>query len=230
MGQILLLRHGQASLLSDDYDQLSPLGVQQARRAGEALAQTGAPARLVVSGTLNRQADTARHMMAAAGWQSAYRQDPRFDEYDHADLFGGIYPDLDTHAKTAAYVAAQDNPRAAFQSLFEQAFAAWMEGRTGASGLTWPAFRARAVAALGDVAESLGSGERAVIATSGGVIAALVQELIGLPDAQVLNLHNPVQNASLTRILTKGRAMSLGGFNDVSHLAPPFATGLVTYR
>ena len=59
MPTIYLLRHGQASFGTDDYDVLSDLGVHQARVAGAELERRDLRAPLVVSGTLRRQQDTA---------------------------------------------------------------------------------------------------------------------------------------------------------------------------
>ena len=59
MGKILLVRHGQASLLSADYDQLSPLGAEQARLLGRWWAARGDAVHQVWSGSLKRQRDTA---------------------------------------------------------------------------------------------------------------------------------------------------------------------------
>ena len=52
MGVILLVRHGQASFGSDNYDVLSPLGQRQARRLGQALKGRGVQPSLIVSGSL----------------------------------------------------------------------------------------------------------------------------------------------------------------------------------
>ncbi|NWD90503.1 phosphoglycerate mutase family protein, partial [Pseudomonas sp. K5002] len=41
MGSIYLIRHGQASFGADDYDVLSPIGVQQAQVLGRHLAELG---------------------------------------------------------------------------------------------------------------------------------------------------------------------------------------------
>ncbi len=41
VSRILLVRHGQASWGADDYDQLSPLGDEQSRVLGAALAARG---------------------------------------------------------------------------------------------------------------------------------------------------------------------------------------------
>ena len=45
MGQLLLVRHGQASFGADDYDVLSPTGWEQGRRLGAHLAAAGESSR-----------------------------------------------------------------------------------------------------------------------------------------------------------------------------------------
>ena len=70
MGRILLVRHGQASLMEDDYDRLSPLGHKQGEVAGRWLAARLGTPQLVVTGTLQRQRDTSAACIAAAGWDA----------------------------------------------------------------------------------------------------------------------------------------------------------------
>ena len=43
-----------------------------------------------------------------------------------------------------------------------------------------------------------------------------------------MKLHNSLYNASIARLMTRGEAMALSGFNDIAHLAE--AAALVTYR
>lgn len=229
MGRIYLVRHGQADLLGDDYDRLSALGERQAHVTGMALARQGVHPVAVLSGGLRRQSETARIMCEAAGWTVAPVTDPDFDEYGHADLFTPAFPELVDHAALSARVSATPNPRRAFQEIFETAFRSWLGGGSG-SGLSWEAFRTRAVAATQRVAAACGSGETAVIASSGGVIAAICQHLLKLPDGEVLRLHNPIHNASVTRILTRGDDISLSGFNDISHFTTHEERELLTYR
>jgi broad specificity phosphatase PhoE len=59
MPVIHLVRHGQASFGSDDYDVLSPTGQQQAALAGRELVRRGVRTPVFGSGTLARQRDTA---------------------------------------------------------------------------------------------------------------------------------------------------------------------------
>jgi broad specificity phosphatase PhoE len=230
MGRIYLLRHGQANLFGDDYDRLSELGRRQAERAGAALAALGVAPVLVLSGALRRQIDTARHASRAASWRAEPEIDPEFDEYRHEDLFAPTYPHLAEQAAISAYLSAQPHPRRAYQMLFERAFTGWLAGATREGGLSWSDFRARVVEALRRAASRCGAGENAVVFTSGGVIAAIAQALIGLPDSETLKLHNPLYNASITRLMTRGDAIALSGFNDISHLTNGGDDTLVTYR
>ena len=59
MGQILLVRHGQASFGAADYDALSPLGFEQSRLLGAALAHRTISVDAVVHGTMRRHRETA---------------------------------------------------------------------------------------------------------------------------------------------------------------------------
>lgn len=233
MGRLYLVRHGQASLLDDDYDRLSPLGERQSRRVGEWLAPRVARPAVAVSGLLRRQAGTLRACMDAARWDGAEAQtDPGFDEYSHHDLFAQAYPQLADPAAMGAHLRASAQPRREFQSLFEQAFARWLDGKGRAGGgLTWRAFRERCMASLQRVAERCGPGQCALVVTSGGPIAAICQQLLGLPDTQVPLLHTPLFNASVTTLLTRPGEISLSSFNGVAHLElEPAGERLLSYR
>ena len=65
MTEIILVRHGQANSHAKDeasYDRLSDLGRQQAAWLGDHMRRTNPHFDHVVTGTLTRQADTARAM------------------------------------------------------------------------------------------------------------------------------------------------------------------------
>ena len=58
MTDITFIRHGQASIHSNNYDQLSDLGWKQASLLGEALKEQGFQADHVFHGSLRRQRET----------------------------------------------------------------------------------------------------------------------------------------------------------------------------
>lgn len=233
MGRLYLVRHGQASLLGDDYDRLSPTGEQQARAVGRWLAaRAGRPVRLV-SGTLQRQSGTLRLLAEAAGWDDAQRCiDADLDEYSQDDLLARAFPEFADRAALQARLRASDHPRREFQSLFDHGLRAWLRGDIALSdGLTWPRFRARCVDALRRVAAACGSGDSAVVVTSGGPIAAVCQDLLGVRDERLPLLHYALFNGSLTSLLTRGESIGLSVFNSVAHLElEPGVAALVTYR
>src|SRR5262245_36260794 len=59
MSTLLLVRHGQASFLSSDYDRLSPMGEEQARRLGQFWAGRRQKIDAVFTGPRERQIRTA---------------------------------------------------------------------------------------------------------------------------------------------------------------------------
>ena len=65
MGAIHLVRHGQASFGSGDYDRLSETGHLQARLAGEDMAARGLRPDVIIHGGLRRQRETAEGILAA---------------------------------------------------------------------------------------------------------------------------------------------------------------------
>ncbi len=229
MAAILLVRHGQAAFEAADYDQLSARGEEQAQRLGRAWRAKGWRLQTWYSGTLQRQTATLQHLRQAYGEVAGESiVDRRFDEFDHAQLLRAVQPCWDDVPARQRWLAAQAQPRQAFQRLFASAFARWQDARHAADySETWPQFQQRCQAALQAVrARSCGD---VVVVTSGGVIAALVQSLLAIPDAQALALNAVLYNAGCTRLLYHAEQLSLSGFNDVGHLDGADA-GLLTYR
>ncbi len=229
MAAILLVRHGQAAFEAADYDQLSPRGEEQAQRLGRAWREKRWRLAHWYCGGLQRQRATLQHLRDAygAGAQESV-VDRRFDEFDHAQLLRRVMPQWDDVEQRQRWLVAQTQPRQAFQRLFASAFARWQDaGAAGDYSESWPAFQQRCQAALQAVrAQSTGD---VVVVTSGGVIAAIVQALLAIPDAQALALNAVLYNAGSTRLLYHAEQISLSGFNDVSHLDAADAS-LLTYR
>src|SRR6266700_838738 len=65
MGNIYLIRHGQASFGTHEYDRLSELGMRQSRLLGDALAQRKWRVDHVVTGNMKRHSQTAEACLAA---------------------------------------------------------------------------------------------------------------------------------------------------------------------
>ncbi|HEX4016713.1 MAG TPA: histidine phosphatase family protein [Frankiaceae bacterium] len=222
MGVLLLLRHGQASLGSSNYDQLSPLGHRQARLAGERLSRAELSIDRVICGGLERQRDTALEAMGGLALDPASLQkDERLDEYDASLLM--------SHQPGAAQAAAKD-PEAAreFQSSLDEAIARWAAtGDAGppAAGESHDGFVARCLAVLDDLVAQPGT---TLAVTSGGPISVITAHLMGIPEERWPSLARIVVNASFTKVTIGRSGTTLLSFNDHAHFEAD--RSLVTYR
>jgi len=232
MGRIYLVRHAQASLLNDDYDQLSPLGLEQSRQLGRWFAARKERFDVAVCGTLRRQSQTAHACLAQLPSPPTLGVDAAFDEYGHHELFANAPEEMSSHAAVSARVRSSATPRKDFHELVSRAFDEWVRGDSDTRRpRSWAVFRADCVAALEQVARQCGSGQNAIVVSSGGVIASICQHLMGVPDDRVADLHWVLYNASVTRLLSRPGCITLSTFNSVAHLeAGDPQAALVTYR
>lgn len=204
MPVIALLRHGQASFGTDDYDVLSDLGREQAQLAGEELASRGLRSPVLVSGSLQRQRDTALIAGGALGLGEP-RVDARLDEFD-------------AHAAVEAHIgvvgAARGMSSAQFQVHLDEAMRSWMAD----GDPRWRDFVGGAMAALEDLAVSLPSGSDAIVCTSAGVTAAIAGTLLACGPDGLIALNRVSVNASITTVVSGSRGLSLVTFNEHAHL------------
>jgi len=237
VGNIYLIRHGQASFGADDYDVLSPVGVRQSQALGEHLAQLGLCLDHCVAGTLRRQQDTARlalEAMHANGCQvPPIETDPAFDEFDADGVIRALLPGLLPEEPEALHVlrnGAQN--RSEFQRLFALMVQRWYDGEhEEEDGLeTWQAFTARVETGLGRVLQRASSGDDIAIFTSGGTIAALLHLVTRITPSQAFALNWQIINTSLSQLKFRGRDVTLASFNSQAHVRLLKVPELVTYR
>ena len=226
MPSVLLVRHAQGSFGGADYDVLSEHGHAQTAALLDDLQLRGGRIDRVVCGSLSRQRDTAAPVAAAFGRE--IETDPRWDEYLSEDILvhhSDTAARLDGATESGATISSRE-----FQALLDRALVDWISaGEEGPAGETWPAFAARCRAALDDVTGSLGSGEVALVCTSGGPLGALAAGLMKLPDTALVSFNRVCVNTGITK-LTHGRGgTNLVSFNEHGHLERNGGS-LVTYR
>ena len=216
MGVLLLLRHGQGSMGTSDYDQLSGLGRRQAGALGARLARADLSVGQVWSGALARQHETARTVLAELGRPPRdLRTDDRLDEYDPAGILGASDPFAG---------ATTPGSRRALQVTLDEALARWIQGGTGYPE-THAAFTTRVQAVVAELAALPGT---TLAVTSAGVIAVACAQVTGLPADRWPALARVAVNASITKLITGSSGTNLLTFNDHAHLEGD--RSLITYR
>lgn len=235
MGQILLVRHAQASFGSADYDRLSELGIGQARLLGAWLASCGKRIDVVVTGSLKRHGQTAEACLAllpaALSPAGAWRTEAGFDEYDADEVVIRHRPEFADPATLQQHLAAGGDPRRGFHKLFSAAMKRWMQGDHDAEYReSWPAFCCRCVGALNRLIDEAGPSRTSIVFTSGGPIAAIGQHLLELPDQRAFDLNLSLVNSAVTGLLYQPGRVSVSYFNNFAHLEQTGNAQVVTYR
>jgi broad specificity phosphatase PhoE len=225
MAAIYLVRHGQASFRSREYDKLSPLGAQQSRVLGEALRRRVPKPDRVVRGSMVRHRDTAAACLAALGVDVLPEVDSRWDEFDHREVIVRHRPAYRSHTLMGVDLARTGNPGKAFQRVFDAALRRWIGAESG-YGETWVEFSGRVCAALDDLAAGMESSQNVLVFTSGGPISAIAAKLLGTGSDVWLTLNRVTVNTGVTTVVRGGRGTSLVSFNEHWHLD----SELLTYR
>lgn len=218
MSAIILVRHGQASWGSENYDRLSELGRRQATVLGESLRHLDRPPTLLVHGGLERQRDTATLVRDAAGWAAPVREDPAFREFDHQHL-------LEVHGEPPAERTLSAGDR--MTRWIDIALPRWVSGEFDHEyDEHFEDFRDRVMDGVRRLADELGRGESAYVFSSSGVMAAVVSTLLGGTGRQWEQLNQVAANTGVTRVVSGRRGLTLISFNEHGHLG----RDLLTYR
>jgi broad specificity phosphatase PhoE len=223
MAEMYLIRHAQASFGSDHYDRLSPLGMRQSVRLGEYFAAQSMNFERVVTGSLQRQRQTADGILAGMRANIAREEDPDLDEYDFQSLYRAA---VEQH-QHPALSAKVGNDLRGFSRVLKHVLHLWLAGAISGVPERWDDFHSRVARACRRIRTS--GRHRVLVISSGGVIATTVQQVLDAPPQSSIDLTLQIYNSSLSRYFFNADAFALGSFNNIPHLLPVEDADLVTY-
>lgn len=229
MGQLILVRHGQASFGAEDYDQLSDLGKRQGYRLGEywrEASQTAARANelqfeAVLIGSLKRHRQTWEAIAEGAGLQMTPEIWPGLNEYDSHALIETVHPEP---------LAKPDTPEMYKHHfrLLRTALQKWMVGETQPKGMpSFAEFSAGIQAVLKHVRETHQG--RVLIVSSGGPIATAVSQVLSAPSETAIELNLRIRNTAVTEFAFTPKRHMLLSYNNLPHLDKAPHQDWVTY-
>ncbi len=236
MASIYLIRHGQASFGSDDYDRLSELGCRQAEVLGHYFEKRELHFDAVYTGELKRQRKTASIAVGDRLPADSHRVDARFNEIDNEAQLNIITPILlEQRPELKAWWEKAQSSSKDYQKLLEQVFNYWVAAGDDSPGelQSWADYASGARTALADVMREQGPGTNSAIFTSGGTIATIVAHVLGADDQATYQFYEPVINCSVTHLLYNANKVSLSYYNDHSFLdvlGRQNGEALITYR
>jgi broad specificity phosphatase PhoE len=221
MGTLYLVRHGQASFGSDNYDQLSALGQRQCQRLGAYLAARGRRFDTVITGTLVRHAQSYDALAEGLGVRQEPLRLPGLNEYDSHALIAAIHP------QPLARPTTPELYRHHFK-LLRQGLQAWMAGRTQPVGMPSYAEFSAGVAAALDHVRTQCEGE-VLMVSSGGPITTAVGLVLGTAPEVTIDLNMRLRNSALTEFDVNPKRHALVTYNTLPHLDGDDYAGWVTY-
>lgn len=215
---LLMVRHGQASFGSDDYDRLSERGWLQSRRLGEWLARGGHRFGVVVVGGMRRHRETAAAVAEAFAATDAALpepvEDPGFAEFDHRAVFDTW---LRLHADDPVAIASRSGQPRDVAAMLRAALLAWARDELPGLPEGWSEFGERVHAASQRLQVLAGEGE-ALVLSSGGVISRMAQMALDVPVERAVDLNLSLRNSALSEFLPHGERLRIDSWNALPHL------------
>lgn len=218
---LYLVRHGQASFGSADYDRLSELGHRQSRALGEHFRSMGLRFDRVLSGSLRRHRETYEGIAEGLGERQTAEVLTGLDEYDPTAIVRAVYSGKLEHPSTPEAV------RHHFR-LLREGLIAWIQGQSEPVGMpSFAEFSAGVEAALARAREQA-DGD-VLIVSSGGPISVAVGLVLGLAPEAVADINLRMRNSAVTEFIANPKRHSLLSFNGLPHLHKPELADWVTY-
>ena len=227
MTNVFLVRHGQASAGTDNYDRLSDVGVQQSQRLGDHWKQQSFRIDAAFCGTLQRQRHTAELALDNAQSNTTLKTLAALNEYEHniVDRLygGGITSDGVDALRFDQYLDIMSRWRDAPED-------------DGNEIQSWHSFTQQGWQAILNTVQTYSTHPQAstekhpnlVFFTSGGVIASVLQQVLSLEFQSTMHALWQTRNASITSLLFNRYGVCLVDYNTVPHLLTQQKPDLIT--
>ena len=181
MGNLYLVRHGQASFGAADYDNLSELGHRQSVRLGEYFAKNGVQFEAALTGTLKRHAQTLQGICQGSDSPLTPLAWPGLDEYDSAAIIATVHPHPIEKADTPELYRT-------YFRLLCNGLTQWMDGVVSPKGMpSYEAFVQGVTSALEHVRKHHTG--NVLLVSSGGPISTALGHILGTAPETTVTLN-----------------------------------------
>ncbi len=227
MGKIYYIRHGQASVFSDNYDQLSELGHEQARALGRFLKQEKVNIDQLYCGPLQRHRETVAGLLDGMEISQETTEINGLKEHEGYSILKKYMPALvEEDDKIRELV---NRPWTDFKEqikhhirVYEYFSLEWARGSydhiISDEYQSWHTFAKAASDAYQKITSETSSGETSIVVTSGGPKAIACGKAMKLDTENILRTSWVIYNCSLSEFLVNSERTSLSSFNHITYL------------
>lgn len=236
MSKIYLIRHGQASYLSDDYDNLSSKGVLQSEALGRYFADNNIHFNKIFIGKLNRHQQTFDGFTSAFSTNGITLPNPTFleelNEHQAPEALTLSFDDFISRYNDAKKLLndIENNPglkRKNSIKIFELFMREYASGRypfKHESFQSWSDFRIQSKKGIATILENTHKGETVGVFTSGGTKSAIIGDVLGITEEKISELNLAIKNASFSQLLFSEKGLNVLSLNETPHLSKELIT------
>ncbi len=222
MSILHLIRHGQASFGADDYDNLSPKGIEQSVALGKALSQKESKFDYVIVGPHRRHIQTFEGIKK--GYKFADLPDPfideRFAENQLMEIAQHFIPQILNSNKTTNEIfheIPKEERHDKFLKLFHIVAKKWMNEELDLSEHNFEGFsvfRARIANTLKTIQDKMTDKPDIMVVTSGGAISGFYAEATNCSQEEIMKLNFGLKNVSISEFVVTTERFTLKAFNS----------------
>lgn len=236
MSKIFLIRHGQASFLEDEYDNLSPKGIVQSEALGTYFLNNEIQFDKIYIGNLRRHQQTFDGFSTAFSSNGIKLPEPVYlnelNEHQALEAFKLGYDDFIMSNKNAhsLYEELKNNPHVQHSNyiqIFGLFFNEFVSGKYPLNGhpiQTWSDFRAQTKKGIATVLQNTGQGETVGVFTSGGTKSSIIGDSLDLVDQKISQLNLAIRNTSFSQLYFTKNKLSILSINEIPHLTKELIT------
>jgi len=236
MSKIFLIRHGQASFLEDEYDNLSNKGILQSEALGSYFLNNEILFDKIYIGKLKRHQQTFEGFSKSffkSGIQlpiPVYLTD--LNEHQALEAFKTSYDDFIINNKNAKTLFEEIKEKPSIRNknsiqIFGLFFNEYVLGKYPLNGhpvQSWSDFRTQTKKGIATVLENTNQGETIGIFTSGGTKSSIIGDSLGISDQKISELNMSIRNSSFSQLNFSNDKLNILSFNEVPHLSKELIT------
>jgi len=230
MSKIFLIRHGQASFLADDYDNLSNKGIEQSEALGNYFYDNEIQFDKIYIGNLKRHRQTFEAYSKAFIKKGTDLPQPVFlnelNEHHALEAFKLAYDEFIVVNKNAKLLIEEIESKPELQQnnyiqIFGLFFREFVSGKYPLNGhavQSWSDFRMQTKVGIATVLENTNPSETIGVFTSGGTKSSIIGDSLELKEQKIYELNMAIRNTSFSQLYFSKNNLHILSINEIPHL------------
>jgi broad specificity phosphatase PhoE len=218
MATIFLIRHGQAQFGMEEYDALSPTGIEQAKILGKSFVERKIIPTKIISGAMKRHQQTMDYCLETMQLSTTEKiTNNDWNEFDHRDIIAKYEPRYSDLNELKKDIFLDKSPKEKITEVLVGAVTRWTSGQFNDYNESWTTFCERVIKGLQKIENESQKEDVVFVFSSGGSISVIMQKILDLSVQKTFEMQLNIANCSITKLRTSSRGTQLLSFSDYAH-------------